>query len=306
MPTAAVVQAGSVPFDIDASVDKAIRLMTEARNNGAEIAVFPEAFIGGYPKGSTFGAPVGLRTDDGRRQYERYSNGAVTLDGTDVERLAEAAKELGLFVVIGIIERLGNTLYCTALMLDPEVGVAGAHRKLMPTGSERLIWGFGDGSTLDTMDTPLGRVGSVICWENYMPLLRQAMYAKGVELYCAPTVDDRPTWAATMTHIALEGRTHVLSACQFITTDAYPNDHPFEVDLPYGSTAIRGGSIIVAPTGEVLAGPVYDEETILYAEIDPTAKTRSHLDFDVVGHYSRPDVFELTVRTEPRNSVSFD
>src|SRR5699024_5967749 len=150
------------------------------------------------------------------------------------------------------------------------------------------------------------RVGAVICWENSMPLLRQAMYAKGVELYCAPTVDDRPTWTATMTHIALEGRTHVLSACQYITKDAYPDDHPFEVDLPYGSTAIRGGSVIVAPTGEVLAGPVYDEETILYADIDPDAKTRSHLDFDVVGHYSRPDVFELTVHSEPRSSVSFD
>src|SRR5699024_9718652 len=161
---------------------------------------------------------------------------------------------------------------CTALMLDPEAGIAGAHRKLMPTGSERLIWGFGDGSTLDTMDTPLGRVGSVICWENYMPLLRQAMYAKGVELYCAPTVDDRPTRTGTMTDIGREGRSPVLAARQYITKDAYPDDHPFEVDLPYGSTAIRGGSVIVAPTGEVLAGPVYDEETILYADIDPDAK----------------------------------
>ena len=250
--------------------------MTEARNNGAEIAVFPEAFIGGYPKGSTFGAPVGLRTDDGRRQYERYSNGAVTLDGPDVERLAEPAKELGLFVVIGIIEQLGNTLYCTGSMLDPEVGVAGAHRKLIPTGSERLIWGFSNGSTLDTVldirSDALGRssAGRTTCRCCDRRCMRRAWSS-----YCAPTVDDRPTWAATMTHIALEGRTHVLSACQFITTDAYPNDHPFEVDLPYGSTAIRGGSIIVAPTGEVLAGPVYDEETILYAEIDPTAKTRS-------------------------------
>src|SRR5699024_4494443 len=148
--------------------------------------------------------------------------------------------------------------------------------------------------------------GSVICWENYMPLLRPAMYAKGVALYCAPTVDDRPTWTATMTHIALEGRTHVLSACQYITKDAYPDDHPFEVDLPYGGTAIRGGSIIVAPTGQLLASPVYDEETILYADIDPAAKTRTHLDFDVVGHYSRPDVFALPLHSEARNTVSFD
>lgn len=306
MPQVAVIQAGSVPFDAEASTDKAIRLLTEAGENGAKLAVFPEAFIGGYPKGSTFGAPVGLRTARGRSEFQRYFDGAVTVDGPEVDRLAEAVRESGVFTVIGIIERAGNTLYCTALMLDPESGVAGAHRKLMPTGTERVIWGFGDGSTLDTMDTPLGRVGSVICWENYMPLLRQAMYAKGVEIYCAPTVDDRPTWSASMTHIALEGRTHVLSACQYITKSDFPDDHPFDEELPYGETAIRGGSIIVAPTGEVLAGPVYDEETILYAEIDPGAKTRSHLDFDPVGHYSRPDVFELRVDTTARNSVNFD
>ncbi|MCT2182776.1 carbon-nitrogen hydrolase family protein [Brevibacterium casei] len=302
---AAVVQAASVPFDPDASTAKAEKLLVEASENGATLAVFPEAFIGGYPKGSTFGAPVGLRTEDGREQFQRYFSGAVSLDGPEIARLAQTASDCAIFAVVGIIERLGNTLYCTALMLDPDRGVAGAHRKLMPTGSERVIWGFGDGSTLDTMDTPLGRVGTVICWENYMPLLRQAMYAQGVEVYCAPTADDRPTWAATMTHIALEGRTHVLSACQFITKDDYPDDHPFDVELPHGDTVMRGGSMIVAPTGEILAGPVFDKEAILYAAIDPQAKVRSHLDFDAVGHYSRPDVFELNVHTEPQASVRF-
>lgn len=306
MHTAAVVQAASVPFDPHASTDKAVRLISEAAANDAMIAVFPEAFIGGYPKGSTFGAPVGMRTQRGRDEFKRYSDGAVDINGPQVARLVEASQENGISVVIGIIERLGNTLYCTALMLDPENGVAGAHRKLMPTGSERVVWGFGDGSTLDTMDTPVGRVGAVICWENYMPLLRQAMYAKGVEVYCAPTADDRPTWAATMTHIALEGRTHVLSACQHIMKDAYPDDHPFDEELPHGDTVMRGGSMIIAPTGEVLAGPVFDEETILYADIDAGRKTRSHLDFDPVGHYSRPDVFELKVHTSPQTSVSFD
>ena len=306
MHTVAVVQAGSVPFDAEASVDKAIASLREAAGNGAELVVFPEAFIGGYPKGSTFGAPVGMRTEQGRAQFQRYFDGAVAVDGPEMGKLAEAAREVGAFVVIGIIERSGNTLYCTAVMVDPELGVVGAHRKLMPTGTERVIWGFGDGSTLDTMDTPFGRVGSVVCWENYMPLLRQAMYAKGVELYCAPTVDDRPTWTATMTHIALEGRTHVLSACQFITKSEFPDDHPFDEELPYGETAIRGGSVIIAPTGEVLAGPVYDEETILYADIDLGAKTRSHLDFDPVGHYARPDVFELRVDTRAKSSVTFE
>lgn len=306
MHTVAVIQAASVPFDPDASADKAVRLMTEARAGGASLAVFPEAFIGGYPKGSAFGAPVGMRTDAGREQYRRYADGAVALDGPQIERLCAAAHDLELAVVIGIIERLGRTLYCTAVMIEPAGGVAGVHRKLMPTGSERLIWGFGDGSTLDTMDTPAGRVGTVICWENYMPLLRQAMYARGVELYCAPTADDRPTWAATMTHIALEGRVHVLSACQYITRDAYPDDHPFDEEPPGGDVVMRGGSMIVAPSGEILAGPVFGEETILYARIDPAAKTRSHLDFDAVGHYARPDVFELRVHTRPQRPVVFD
>lgn len=306
MYTAAVIQAASVPFDPEASTDKTVRLMAEASEQGATLAVFPEAFIGGYPKGSTFGAPVGMRTQRGRDEFQRYSTGAIELEGAEVARLVKASQDNGIFAVVGIIERLDNTLYCTALLLDPEAGVVGAHRKLMPTGSERVIWGFGDGSTLDTMDTPLGRVGSVICWENYMPLLRQAMYAKNVELYCAPTADDRPTWAATMTHIALEGRTHVLSACQYITKAAYPDDHHFDEELPHGDTVMRGGSMTIAPTGEVLAGPVFDEETILYSEIDADLKTRSHLDFDAVGHYSRPDVFELKVHAEPRTSVVFD
>ncbi|MER7796299.1 carbon-nitrogen hydrolase family protein [Microbacterium sp. NPDC096154] len=306
MHKVAVIQAASIPFDPDASTEKAVRLMQEAAAGGAALAVFPEAFIGGYPKGSTFGAPVGIRTEAGREQYQRYAEGAVAIDGPQMARLCEAARDLGLAIVMGIIERFGRTLYCTAVMIEPEAGVAGFHRKLMPTGAERLIWGFGDGSTLDTMDTGVGRVGTVICWENYMPLLRQAMYAQGVEIYCAPTADDRPSWAATMTHIALEGRTHVLSACQYITKDAFPEDHPFDEEPPGGDVVMRGGSMIVAPTGETLAGPVFGEETILFAEIDPGAKTRSHLDFDTVGHYARPDVFELRVHTRPQRPVVFD
>lgn len=266
----------------------------------------PEAFIGGYPKGLAFGAYVGFRTEKGRAEYARYVAGSVDLEGKEIARLTEAASAHSINVVIGIIERAGNTLYCTALMIDPQNGVVGKHRKLMPTGSERLIWGFGDGSTLDTMDTPAGRTGAVICWENYMPLLRQAMYSKGVEVYCAPTVDDRDTWVSTMTHIALEGRVHVLSACQYITTDQFPDDYVLDHELPGGDVAIRGGSLIIDPTGKLLAGPVFNEETILYADIDPVAKTRGHLDFDSVGHYSRPDVFKLRVDTSPQHSVNFE
>lgn len=306
MTKVAVVQAATVPFDSEGATDRAVELLTEAAQGGAKLAVFPEAFIGGYPKGSTYGAPVGIRTEAGRTEYLRYARGAVEVQGPQIARIAEAAKQHDIFVVIGIIEKGGNTLYCTAVMIDPENGVVGAHRKLMPTGAERVVWGFGDGSTLDTMETPYGLVGSVICWENYMPLMRQAMYAKGVELYCVPTADDRPTWASSMIHIAVEGRTHVLSACQYITKSAFPDDFEFEVEPPHGDTVMRGGSMIVAPTGQVLAGPVFDEEAILYAEIDADLKTKSHLDFDVVGHYSRPDVFELRVNTRQQRSVVFD
>lgn len=306
MSRVAVVQAASLPGDPEGSAHKAAAWIAEAAAGGATVVVLPEAFIGGYPKGSSFGAPVGVRTAAGREEFQRYAEAAVALDGPELGIVADAAREHDICVVIGVIERDGGTLYCTAVMLTPEDGIAGIHRKLMPTGAERIIWGFGDGSTLDTVDTPAGRVGTVICWENYMPLLRQAMYAKGVELYCAPTADDRDTWASTMTHVALEGRCHVLSACQFITTSAYPDHHSFDAELPFGDTVLRGGSMIVDPMGTVLAGPVYDKETILFAEIDPAAKSRAHLDFDAVGHYARPDVFELRVRTTPQRSVTFD
>lgn len=303
MTRVAVVQAGSVPFDPKAATTKAVGLIGDCARQGATLAVFPEAFIGGYPKGSTFGSTVGHRSDPGRQLYERYVRAAVTLDGGEVEQLEIAANEHGVFVVIGVIERLGHTLYCTALMIDPDKGLIGKHRKVMPTSAERLIWGFGDGSTLDVVDSPAGRLGTVICWENYMPLMRQAMYAKGVEIYCAPTADERPTWQSSMVHIALEGRVFVLSACQTITKDAYPADYEFEFEID--DIVLRGGSVIVDPLGHILAGPVFNEETILCADIDLSLKTRSHLDLDTTGNYSRPDIFSLTVDTRPKNSVEF-
>lgn len=305
MRKVAVVQSGSVPFDADAATTKAESIIAEVAAAGAQLAVFPEAFIGGYPKGSAFGAAIGYRTEKGRDEYARYSNGAVVLGGPQVQRLVQASSEHGVFLVIGVIERLGNTLYCTALLISPTAGLVENHRKLMPTATERLVWGYGDGSTLGTMDTPLGRVGAVICWENYMPLMRQAMYAAGVQLYCAPTADDRPTWQASMTHIAVEGRVFVLSACQYLTREAFPSDHSYDVEPPLGDVLMRGGSMIVDPSGKVLAGPIFDEETILYAEVDLETKTKSHLDFDSVGHYSRPDVFSMTVNTRAAESVTF-
>jgi nitrilase len=303
MTQVAVVQAASVPFNAQAAADKAVDLIRQCAEGGAELAVFPEAFIGGYPKGSTFGSTIGNRSAAGRKLFEQYYSASITLDGKEVAQLAAASREFNVFVVIGVIERLGNTLYCTALMISPEDGLVGKHRKLMPTSVERLVWGFGDGSTLDVVDSPAGRLGTVICWENYMPLLRQAMYAKGVEIYCAPTADDRPSWQHSMVHIAIEGRVFVLSACQTITKDAYPADYEFEFET--GENVMRGGSMIVDPLGNVLAGPVFDEETILYADVELRRKTEAHLDMDITGNYARPDVFSLSVDTRAKNSVEF-
>jgi nitrilase len=307
MIKAAVVQASSIPFDPQKSAEKAAGLIREAAQEGAALAVFPEAFLGGYPKGAAFGTVVGRRTDTGRAHFKRYMEGAVTLDGPELALLSDVSADTGVHVVIGVVERVGRTLYCTGVTLSPEKGVAGYHRKLMPTGQERVIWGFGDGSTIAPVDTPFGRVGTVICWENYMPAFRQAMYAQGTEIYCAPTADDRATWAPSMVHIALEGRVHVLSACQAIKLGEYPPSYrdDFGLEASDDDYIMRGGSMIVSPLGEVLAGPVFNTETILYADIDTGIGRASNLDFDVCGHYSRPEVFHLSVNTAPMNAVTF-
>lgn len=302
---AAVVQAASSPHDPQASADKAAGLIREAASAGAKLIVFPEAFLGGYPKGASFGTPVGMRKPEGRADYQRYYEGAVDLDGPEVGAVVEAVAETEAFVVMGVIERDGGTLYCTALFFDGGRGLIAKHRKLMPTGAERLIWGFGDGSTLPVIETSLGRIGAVICWENYMPMLRMAMYDQGISIYCAPTADDRDGWAATMQHVALEGRCFVLSACQHIRRGAYAADYDCALGDDPDTILMRGGSMIVAPLGEVLAGPDYSGETILYADIDLSAVTRGKYDFDVAGHYSRPDVFQLSVNAAPQASVAW-
>lgn len=302
----AVVQASSIPFEPVASAEKAARLMREAAAVGARLAVFPEVFIGGYPKGASFGTPVGMRKPEGRDAFRRYHEGAIDLDGPELAILTEAVRETGLFVVIGCLERDGGTLYCTALFLDGEAGLVGKHRKLMPTGAERLIWGFGDGSTMPVFDTSLGRIGAVICWENYMPALRLAMYDKQISIYCAPTADDRDTWAPSMQHIALEGRCYVLSACQHITRGAFPADFECALGDEPDVVLMRGGSVIVSPHGQLLAGPDFSGETILYADIDLEEVVRGKYDFDVVGHYARPDIFRLTVDERPRAAVAYE
>ena len=300
---AAVVQMASAPGDAPATAARAAARLREAAANGARLVVFPEALIGGYPKGASFGAPIGMRKPEGRDAFARYHAAAIDLDGPEVETLAAATAETGAFAVVGAIERDGGTLYCTALFFDGANGLVGKHRKLMPTAGERLIWGFGDGSTMPVFRSDLGTIGAVICWENYMPALRMHMYHQGVTLYCAPTADDRDTWLPTMRHIALEGRTFVLTACQYITRAAFGPEHESALGDEPDLVMMRGGSAIVGPLGTVLAGPDFTGETILYAEIDPAEVTRGKYDFDVTGHYARPDVFSLTVDTRAKPAV---
>ena len=300
---AAVIQAASVAFDPARTIDKLAILAGEAATKGAKLIVLPEAFVGGYPKGLDFGARVGSRTGEGRDWFRIYYDGAIDVPGPHTVRLGEIASAHGVYLVTGVIERDGGTLYCAALFFGPDGKLLGRRRKLMPTASERLIWGFGDGSTLPAIDTPLGRLGAVICWENYMPMLRMAIYAKGVTLYCAPTVDDRETWLSTMRHIALEGRCHVLSACQFARRRDYPERYPLDAELAPDAVLIRGGSCIIGPVGEVLAGPAFDGETILAADIDQGQIARGKFDLDVCGHYARPDVFKLVVNESVQTPV---
>ena len=304
----AVIQAASVLFDRQATVAKACRLIKEAGENGAQLLLFPEAFIPAYPRGLNFGMVVGSRTPEGRLTWQRYWENSVDVPGPATEALGEAAREAGVYLAMGVIERDSQysrgTLYCSLLYFGPDGTLLGKHRKLKPTGAERLIWGEGDGSTLTVLDTELGRMGGLICWENYMPLARMAMYGKGVELYLAPTADQRDTWQATLRHIACEGRCFVLGCNQFVTKEMYPQDLAGieELDdLP--QILSRGGSAIISPLGEVLAGPLYDQEGILYAELDLAEIGRGKLDFDVVGHYARSDIFQLTVNEQPAPPV---
>lgn len=302
---AAVVQAAPVLFDTPKTLSRLAELARDAAGKGAQLVVFPEAFVGGYPKGMDFGARLGTRSPEGREDFRRYFESAIDLPGPEATRLGEIARHNGIHLVVGIIERDGGTLYCTAVTYAPSGKLISKHRKLMPTALERLVWGFGDGSTIGVVETALGRIGSVICWENYMPLLRAAMYAQGIELYCAPTVDDRDTWLPTMRTIALEGRCFVISACQYFTRGHGPADYaPFQGNDPT-TVLIGGGSCIIDPLGNVLVEPDFTGETIQVAELDRRIIARGKYDLDVVGHYARPDVFSLSVDARPKSPVAF-
>ncbi|SMX67961.1 Carbon-nitrogen hydrolase [Brevibacterium sp. 239c] len=301
--TVAAIQAGSTLFDTEATLQQALAYIGEAAEQSASLVVLPEAYLGGYPKGLDFGITVGSRSSQGREEFQRYFDSAIAVPGPETDALAEAANTHGLTIVIGVIERDGGTLYCTSLFFTPEDGLAAKHRKLLPTAAERYLWGRGDGSTLETIETQLGTVGSAICWENYMPLLRQTMYSKGVDIWCAPTVDEREVWGSTMRHIALEGRCFVISANQYLQRRDLPDDvHPVQGE-DRDTTLISGGSMIVSPLGRVLAGPKCDGAGLLLAEIDLDELAQAKFDFDAGGHYARPDVFTLLVDEEEKHTT---
>ena len=305
----AVVQAAPVLFDREATVEKACALIEQAAAQDARFVLFPEAYIPAYPRGLAFGTVVGSRSPVGRRVWQRYWENTVEVPGPATQKLAAAAKKARIYLAMGIIERdmqrSTGTLYCTLLYFGPDGQLLGKHQKLKPTAGERLIWGEGDGSTLTVVETEIGKIGGLICWENYMPLARMAIYNKGVDIYLAPTADARDTWQATLRHIACEGRCFVLGCNQYMTKDMYPDDLKDLKELDEQPEIMcRGGSAIISPLGKVIAGPLYNREDILFAELDLGAIARSKFDFDVVGHYARPDIFQLHVNENPHRSVT--
>ncbi|AEI51785.1 carbon-nitrogen hydrolase family protein [Runella slithyformis] len=295
-----VVQATPALFDIEKTVRIVMEWIEKGAAEGCELLLFPESFIPCYPRGLDFDSVVGRRTEKSRDQWLEYWENSIETSSFYVEQISEAVRKAGIFVALGVTEReaVGGSLHCALLYFDNRGNLIGKHRKLKPTGLERYIWAESDGSTLVSFDTEIGKIGGLICWENYMPLARMSMYQRGVEIYLAPTADSRESWQSTMLHIALEGRCFVLACNQFIRKSDYP-EH-FRADLTHEPDIMSaGGSVIISPLGEVLAGPLWNAEGLLTAELDFSVLAKSKLDFDVVGHYSRNDVFKLEVVGQP-------
>jgi len=306
----AIVQAAPVLVDQRATVEKTVHLIKEAAAGGAKLILFPEAFITGYPRGLSFGAVVGSRTAEGRDLFREYWDAAVDVPGPVTDAIGAAARAADAFVAVGVIERdtsfSGGSLYCSVVFFGSDGTLLGVHRKLKPTASERLIWSEGDGSTMPVLSSPAGRVGALICWENYMPMARMAMYAQGVQILLAPTADARDIWLASIRHVAYEGRCYLLSCNQFVSRSMYPERW---LKLPElsgaGDVITPGRSAIVNPMGEIIAGPLEGREGMLFADIDLADIPRGKFDFDVTGHYARPDVFQLVVNRRPAPAVSW-
>ncbi|HWJ44937.1 MAG TPA: carbon-nitrogen hydrolase family protein [Gaiellaceae bacterium] len=288
----ACVQAESVAFDRAATIDKVEELAQEVAGNGARLALFPEAFIPVYPSNRWVRYLAGGA--DSTEMWTKLAQESITIPGPDSDRLAQIAKTNGLWLAVGANELERGTIYNSLLLYSPAGELALQHRKLMPTNHERLVWGMGDGSGLETVPTDIGAVGGLICWENLMPLARFALYERGIEIYLAPTADDTESWHDSMRHIARESRAFVLSCSAFQRATSYPSD----VRVAEGDEVVgRGGSAILAPDGTYLAGPLWDEEGVLYADLDPFRLYQARQRFDPAGHYHRPDVFRFGLAT---------
>ncbi len=300
---ASVIQTAPVFFDKEKTLDKIGELIHDAAKTKSRLLLFPEVIIPGYPRGLIFGTSIGGRTMEGRELFLRYWENAIEIPGVETSQLARWAKEIKSFLVVGVTEKdkISDTIYCSLLYFSDEGQLLHRHRKIKPTAAERIIWGEGDGSDLEVLETPLGRIGGLICWENYMPLARVALYQQGIEVYLAPTADCRDSWQSTLTHIACEGRCFVLGCNQYLTKDHYPPDLQKLLQNDHPSLPSTGGSVIISPMGKILAGPAYGKEEMITAEIDSREIIKAKMDFDVVGHYSRPDVFSFEWRKDPKS-----
>ena len=297
----AAVQAAPVFLDREATLDKACQLIAKAGKEGAQLVVFPEAFLPGYPDW-VWVVPAG-RGDLSDNLYSTLLDNSVAIPDDATEQLGRAAEKARIHVVMGLNERnqeaSNGSLYNSLLYIDADGRILGKHRKLMPTSGERTVWAQGDGSTLTAYPTPIGVLGGLICWENYMPLARHAMYAQGTQVYAAPTWDHGDLWLATLRHIAKEGSTYVIGCCMALHLDDIPDHFEFKQLYPDGTEWINpGGSYIIDPRGEIIAGPLYAREEILYAEIDLGVVSAAKRMFDVAGHYARPDVFQFAVKRD--------
>ena len=300
----ALIQDSPVFFDLEETVRKVEKLAEKYAAEGCNLIIFPESFIPGYPRGFDFGAVIGSRTQEGRELYAIYHENSLDLQGEHLKRLEKLSKKLGVYLVIGATEkeRVNSSLYCSMLYISPNEGLLGVHRKIKPTGTERLVWAEADGRSLVSFDTSVGRLGGLICWENYMPLARMSMYQKGLDIYIAPTADAREQWTATMRHIALEGRCFVLGCNQYFTRSMYPETYKKLVD-PSIEEICPGGSLIVSPLGEVMEGPLFGSPGALVADLDLREVPASRLDFDVNGHYNRKDIFTFEAKGQPETKT---
>ena len=294
----AVVQAAPVMFDKDACVDKVLRYVDECADKGAELIVFPELFIPCYPFGLTFGFRVGSRSQPGREDWKKYYDNSILADGPELQRIIDKSKERQVYVSVGYSEReaLNGTLYNSNMMIAPD-GTAMNHRKLKPTGSERVVWGDADRDYFPVMDTPWGPMGNLICWESYMPLARVALYQKGITLYISPNTNDNPEWQDTIRHIAIEGHCYFVNCDMVFTRDSYPKDLNAQDEIAkLPDIACRGGSNVIDPFGHPVTDTLWDEEGVLYAVLDMQKVPASRMECDACGHYSRPDVLSLSVK----------